>query len=65
MSVMKMGNIAPRVGIEPTYLAFKASVLTVLPSGQLDLTILHVVTGLCSSLPEKSVQTTTLVLLEL
>ena len=29
MGVMKMGNIVPRVGIEPTSLAFRTSVLTV------------------------------------
>ena len=28
MGVMKMGNIVPRVGLEPTYLAFWASVLS-------------------------------------
>ena len=27
--VMKIGNIAPRVGIKPTYLAFWANVLTI------------------------------------
>ena len=31
MGVMKMGNIAPRTGIEPTPFAFWASVLTITP----------------------------------
>ena len=29
MGLMKMGNIVPRAGIEPTYLTFWASVLTI------------------------------------
>ena len=29
MGEMKMGNIVPRAGIEPTFLAFQASVLTI------------------------------------
>ena len=31
VGVMKMGNIVPRVRIEPTCLAFWASVLTIIP----------------------------------
>ena len=32
MGVMATGNIASRVGIEPTFLAFQASVLIISPS---------------------------------
>ena len=32
VKVMEMGNIAPRVGIEPISLAFQASVLSIPPS---------------------------------
>ena len=53
---MKMGNIALRVGIEPTSLAFPSSVPTIysprLPYG----ITLHVSTSLCGSLPKRSVQ---------
>ena len=47
VKVMKMGNIAPGVEIEPTSLAFWASVLTITPFSLC----------LCSSLFERSVQT--------
>ena len=36
--VVKMGNIVPRVGIEPTYLAFWASELITTPSRLPDVT---------------------------
>ena len=54
-----MGNIAPRVAIKPTPLAFRARVLTISPRRLPDVTMLPVPTCLCGSLPEKSVQTTT------
>ena len=37
-SVMKMGNIASRVGIKDTYLAFQGSVLTITPYRVADIT---------------------------
>ena len=56
---MKMRDIAPWAGIEPTSVAFQTSVLTIsphrLPAGMmLPMPTLY-------DLPEKSVQTTTLV----
>ena len=57
--VMKMGNIAPRVGIEPTSLAF--SVLAITPPRLPDVTALPTPTSIRGSLPETSVQTTILV----
>ena len=59
MGVMKMGNIVPTVGIEPTSLAFQASVLTITPPRFPHVTILPTPTCLCGSLLEKSAQTTT------
>ena len=50
MGVVIMGNV-PRAGIEPTSLAFQASVLTI--------TLHKAPTCLCGSLPQRSVQTTT------
>ena len=64
MVVMKMGNIVHRVGIEHTYIAFQASMLTITPHRLSDITMLPVPTCLCGSLPERSVQTTTLFPLE-
>ena len=66
---MKMGNIVPRVGIKPTSLPFWSSVLplhiashhSVLP----DVTTMPMPICLCRSLPQWSVQTITLVPLEL
>ena len=40
VGVMKMGNIAPRVGIRPPFLAVWASVLTITPPKLPDVTIL-------------------------
>ena len=54
---MKMGDIVPRTGIEPTSLAFQASVLIITPSGLREVTMLHMSTWLCGSLPDRSVQT--------
>ena len=54
---MKMGNIAPKVGIELVSLAVRASMLTITPSGLPDVTTLPTPTCLCCSLDERSVQT--------
>ena len=54
---MQMGNIMPRVEIEPTSLEFWAGALTITPAGLSDVTTLFTHTGLCGSLSEKSVQT--------
>ena len=62
VGVMKVGNILPRVGIEPTYLAFEDNVPTILPARPLDLTILPTPICLCGSYPDRSVQTITLAL---
>ena len=55
-----MGNIVSRVGIESISLAFWASVLII----TLDVTNQPTSICLCGSLPEGSVQTTTLVSFE-
>ena len=61
--VMKMGNIVPRVGIEPKSLVFQAGVLPLHHIGSLmsPLThsLTHLLTQLCSLLPQGSMQTTT------
>ena len=59
--VMKMRNIVPRAGIEPTTLAFRARVLTIIPPRLFDVTTIPTSTCLCGSLPERSLQTTTFV----
>ena len=48
MGVMKMGNIVPTAGIEPTSLAFRASVLTITPHRIPDVTTIPTPTYLCS-----------------
>ena len=58
MGVMKMGNSVYRAAIEPTSLAFRASVLTITSPRLPDIITLYTPTCLCGSLPEKSVQTT-------
>ena len=57
--VMKMRNIALRVRVKPTSHAFRATIWTLTPPKIPDVTILPPSTCLCSSLPERSVQTTT------
>ena len=59
IGVMNIGNIAPTAGIEPISLAFQASVLTMAPPRLPDLANLPTRIFLCGSLPERSVQTTT------
>ena len=61
MGVMKMGNIVPLVGLEPTPLAFRASVLPITSPRLPDVTIIPTPTCLCSLLPESSMQTTLLI----
>ena len=60
MGVMKMGNTMPGAGLEPTSLAFWASVLPLHHIGS-QMSPLYP----CPPGPQRSVQSTTLVLLEL
>ena len=53
VGVMKMGEMAPRVGIEPISLAFRDSVLTITPH----VITLTTPTCLCGSLSERTMQT--------
>ena len=55
-----IGNIAPSAGIEPTSLVSSAHVLTIIPSRLPGITTLLMPNCLCSSLPQRSVQNTTL-----
>ena len=55
VDAMKMGNIVPRAGIEPTSLAFQASVLTITLHRLPDVTTIPTRPCLCSSLPERAV----------
>ena len=57
MGVMRMGNIVPRAGIEPTSLAFQVSVLTITLPRLHDVTMLPMPS--MGSLLKSSVQTTT------
>ena len=59
VDVMKMENIVPRVEIEPTALAFKATVLSITPLRFPYVTTMPTPTCMCSSLPERSLQSTT------
>ena len=63
MDVMKMENIVPREGILPPTLALQASVLAIPLLRLTDVTILPTATCLSVYLPERLVQTTTLVML--
>ena len=58
-----MGNIVPRAGIEPTSLGFRTSVLTIKPPRVPNVSIISTPICPCGSLPERSAQTITLVLL--
>ena len=58
---MKIGTSAHRAGIEPMSLAFQASVLSITQPRLPDVTTVPTPTCICGSLPERSVQTTTLV----
>ena len=59
VGVMKMGNNVPRAGLKPTSLAFRASVLQLHHVGFPDVSTIPTPTCLYSSLPQRSVQTTT------
>ena len=50
MALMKMGSIAPKVGIKSTYLAFWASVVTITPPRFPDVVTLFTPDCLCGSL---------------
>ena len=64
VSVIKIGNIVPRVGIEPTSLTFRASALPLRHVGSPpDVTAIPIPTCLCSSLPQRSAQTATTIIL--
>ena len=65
VGVIKMGNTVPRVGLEPTSLAFQATVPSLHDVGFPDVTTIPIHTYLCGALPQRSVPTTTLVPLEL
>ena len=54
VGVMKMGNIAPRMRIQPTSLTFQASVLAILPPRLPDGTTQLMPTCLCGNLPKRS-----------
>ena len=58
VSITKIGNSAPRVGIEPTSLAVSANALTITIPRLPDVTTLPKSTCLCGSLSERSVQNT-------
>ena len=60
VGVMKMRNTVPRVGLKSTSLAFRASVLPLHHIGIPDVITIPMPTSLCGSLPQRSVQTTTL-----
>ena len=63
---VKMGNIVPRAGIDPTSLAFLASVLPLHYVGSLMSPLfIPMPTNLCSSLLQRYVHATTLTPLEL
>ena len=61
MGVMKMGNTAPRAGVEPTSLAFWASVLPVHHIGSLMFLLYPHPPVYVALLPQRSVQTTILI----
>ena len=51
VGMMKMENIPPKVGIEPTSIAFQASVLTITPPRLPDGTTLSTLTCVCYAYP--------------
>ena len=58
--ILRMGNIARRVGIEPIPLAFWTSMLTITPHRLPNVITLPTPACICDSLPERQVQTTTM-----
>ena len=61
VGAMEMGNNVRRVGLKCTSLAFRASLLRLHNVGFPDVTTVPTTICLCDSLPQRSVQTTTLV----
>ena len=59
VGVMKMGNITPIAGLEPISVSFQASVLPLHNVGFPDVTTIPTPTCVCSSLPQRSLQSTT------
>ena len=64
VGVMKMGNNVPRAGLEATSLAFWASVLELHHVGFSDVTTSLMPTCLCRTLPQRSMQITTIIRIE-
>ena len=62
MGVTKVRNIVPRVGLKPTSLAFWTSVQPFHHVGFPDVTTISMTIYLGSSLPERSVHATTLLI---
>ena len=60
VGVMKMGNIVPRVGLEPTSLAFRGQCAVITPCSLPAVTTIPMLTCVRSSLPQSLVLTTTL-----
>ena len=60
MEAIKMRNVVSRAGIEPISLVYRSSALTITPPTVPDAIILSRSSRLCGSLPEASVQNTTL-----
>ena len=58
MDVMKMGNTVPRVGLKPTS-GILDQCATITPHRLPDVTTIPMPTWLCTSLPQRSVPTTT------
>ena len=60
MGIMKNANMAPEAGIEPTSLAIRASVLIITPPRFPYVNTILTPACICSSLPGRLVQNTTL-----
>ena len=61
VGVMKMGNTVPRAGLKPTSLAFRAGVLSFHHIAFSDVITTPTPKCLYSSLPQRSVQTSTII----
>ena len=62
---MRIGDIVPRAGIEPTPLRFRASTLTIIPPKHPDVTTLSTPISICGSLSEVSVDYYTTLVIDL
>ena len=61
VGVTKMGNIVPRAGMQPTYISgILGECVHATPCRLPDVTPIPTPTCVCSSLPQRSVQTTTI-----